>query len=92
MTETLFKEVRYTLGVLVGDIAMGRIGLPDIQRPFDWPNAKVRDLFDSMYRGYARLDCSPVRNETQSATVTMHSPLRIAYWLFESPIRNLVID
>ena len=52
MTETLFKEVRYTLTVLVGDIAMGRIGLPDIQRPFVWPNAKVRDLFDSMYRGY----------------------------------------
>lgn len=52
MSETLFKEVRYTLGVLVGDIAMGRIGLPDIQRPFVWANAKVRDLFDSMYRGY----------------------------------------
>lgn len=27
-------------------------GLPDIQRPFVWKNAKVRDLFDSMYRGY----------------------------------------
>jgi uncharacterized protein with ParB-like and HNH nuclease domain len=23
-----------------------------IQRPFVWPNAKVRDLFDSMYRGF----------------------------------------
>ena len=31
---------------------MGQIGLPDIQRPFVWPNTKVRDLFDSMYRGY----------------------------------------
>ncbi len=31
---------------------MGQIGLPDIQRPFVWSNAKVRDLFDSMYRGY----------------------------------------
>jgi hypothetical protein len=26
--------------------------LPDIQRPFVWSNAKVRDLFDSMYRGF----------------------------------------
>lgn len=26
--------------------------LPDIQRPFVWPNAKVRNLVDSMYRGY----------------------------------------
>ena len=31
---------------------MGEIGLPDIQRPFVWKNAKVRDLFDSMYRGF----------------------------------------
>jgi hypothetical protein len=23
-----------------------------LQRPFVWPNAKVRDLFDSLYRGY----------------------------------------
>jgi len=33
-------------------VALGDIGLPDIQRPFVWPNAKVRNLFDSMYRGY----------------------------------------
>jgi len=33
-------------------IRLGEIGLPDIQRPFIWKNAKVRDLFDSMYRGY----------------------------------------
>ncbi len=26
--------------------------MPDIQRPFVWSNAKVRDLFDSMYRGF----------------------------------------
>lgn len=52
MTDTLFKEVHYSLGGLIGDIGLGRIGLPDIQRPFVWANAKVRDLFDSMYRGY----------------------------------------
>lgn len=52
MSDTLFKEVRYTLGGLVSNIHLGTIGLPDIQRPFVWPNAKVRDLFDSMYRGY----------------------------------------
>lgn len=52
MSETLFKEVHYALGGLITDIGLGRIGLPDIQRPFVWANAKVRDLFDSMYRGY----------------------------------------
>jgi len=28
------------------------VRLPDIQRPFVWPNSKVRDLIDSMFRGY----------------------------------------
>lgn len=52
MSDTLFKQVNYTLGSLMEFIRLGQIGLPDIQRPFVWPNAKVRDLFDSMYRGY----------------------------------------
>lgn len=52
MSRPLFKEVSYSLSKLMDDIEMGEIGLPDIQRPFVWANAKVRDLFDSMYRGY----------------------------------------
>jgi len=52
MSETVFTKVDYDLGSLVKFIALGEIGLPDIQRPFVWKNAKVRDLFDSMYKGY----------------------------------------
>ncbi|MFA7564092.1 MAG: DUF262 domain-containing protein, partial [Candidatus Neomarinimicrobiota bacterium] len=52
MAEVLFKKVDYTLKKLIEDIDMGEIGLPDIQRPFVWSTTKVRDLFDSMYRGY----------------------------------------
>ena len=52
MSNTVFNNVQYTLGSLVGDISSGVIGLPDIQRPFVWKNAKVRNLFDSMYKGY----------------------------------------
>lgn len=52
MSDTLFKQVNYDLDSLVNFIELGQIGLPDIQRPFVWPNKKVRDLFDSMYRGY----------------------------------------
>jgi uncharacterized protein with ParB-like and HNH nuclease domain len=52
MSATLFKEVSYSLAKLIQDIEMGEIGLPDIQRPFIWPNTKVRDLFDSMYKGF----------------------------------------
>lgn len=49
---TLFKEVNYSLSKLLEDIEMGEIGLPEIQRPFVWKNSKVRDLFDSMYKGF----------------------------------------
>lgn len=52
VSDTLFKQVNYTLGGLAQFIELGQVGLPDIQRPFVWKNAKVRDLFDSMYRGY----------------------------------------
>lgn len=52
MKTTLFKEVGYSLSKLIQDIEMGEIGLPDIQRPFVWTPAKVRDLFDSMYKGF----------------------------------------
>src|SRR5215813_12204730 len=50
--KTCFKRVDYDLSGLLHYIDIGDIGLPDIQRPFVWTNAKVRDLFDSMYRGF----------------------------------------
>ena len=50
--KTCFKRVDYDLAGLLHYIDIGDIGLPDIQRPFVWPNSKVRDLFDSMYKGF----------------------------------------
>lgn len=47
-----FRHVPWTVGELVTGIDKGTVRLPDIQRPFVWQNAKVRDLVDSMYRGY----------------------------------------
>ncbi|REJ78729.1 MAG: DUF262 domain-containing protein [Acidobacteria bacterium] len=52
MSETVFTKVDYDLNSLIRYISLGEIGLPDIQRPFVWKNNKVRDLFDSMYKGY----------------------------------------
>ncbi|MCG8761952.1 DUF262 domain-containing protein [Tenacibaculum finnmarkense] len=37
---------------LLSWIKSGEIAIPEIQRPFVWKNAKVRDLIDSLYRGY----------------------------------------
>ncbi len=50
----VFKTTDYTIGKLIEDIEIGDIALPDIQRPFVWYKkiSKVRDLFDSIYRGY----------------------------------------
>lgn len=50
--KTCFKRVDYDLSNLLHYLDIGDVGLPDIQRPFVWSNAKVRDLFDSMYRGF----------------------------------------
>lgn len=50
--KTCFKRVDDDLAGLLHYIEIGDNGLPDIQRPFVWANAKVRDLFDSMYRGF----------------------------------------
>ena len=52
MSPTLYKDINYSLTYLIEDIKHGNIALPDIQRPFVWKDAQVRDLFDSMYRGY----------------------------------------
>lgn len=30
----------------------GQIAIPEVQRPFVWENARVRDLMDSLYKGY----------------------------------------
>ena len=52
MSNIIFAKVDYTLRSLMDAIEMGTIGLPDLQRPFVWKNAKIRDLFDSMYQGF----------------------------------------
>lgn len=52
MPNATFGHHPWTVQKLVDDVESGRIRLPDIQRPFVWKNAKVRDLIDSMYRGY----------------------------------------
>lgn len=49
MGKELFKNIPSKVGDLVKDVRNGRIGLPDLQRPFVWRDNKVRELFDSMF-------------------------------------------
>jgi hypothetical protein len=37
---------------IIGWIKSGEVAIPEIQRPFVWDSSKVRDLLDSLYRGF----------------------------------------
>ena len=52
MGQELFERIDRKVSNLLEDVKSGRIGLPDLQRPFVWKDAKVRDLFDSMMKGF----------------------------------------
>lgn len=41
-----------SVGSILGQITSGIIAIPEIQRPFVWDSKKVRDLIDSLYKGY----------------------------------------
>ena len=41
-----------TVEELVGMIQRGELRLPEMQRRYVWKSTRVRDLLDSLYRGY----------------------------------------
>lgn len=49
---TKFTTITFPVSTLLGQIETGQIGLPELQRPFVWDRSQVRDLIDSLYRGY----------------------------------------
>ena len=52
MAKELFTPINRKVGDLLTDVQNGRIGLPDLQRPFVWKDNKVRQLLDSMLKGF----------------------------------------
>lgn len=52
MSKTLFTPVPRTVRELIMEVETGKLGLPDLQRGYVWRAAKVRDLLDSMLKGY----------------------------------------
>ena len=52
MGKELFDNIPSKVSDLLSDVKNGRIGLPDLQRPFVWKDNKVRELLDSMMKGY----------------------------------------
>lgn len=48
----IFDKSHRKVSSLLDDIESGTIALPDLQRPFVWPDTKVRELLDSLFVGY----------------------------------------
>lgn len=85
--QQIFSNTTLTVNQLIAKIDTGELGLPELQRPFVWKDAKVRDLFDSMMRGYPigylmLWEC-PTLEKKKTIGVEKHS--------YESP-REVIID
>ena len=52
MVSERYTEVEKPLSLLLEEIKIGQIGLPDLQRPYVWTDAKVRNLLDSLIKGF----------------------------------------
>ncbi len=52
MGKELFDNIPSKVEDLLNDVRNGKVGLPDLQRPFVWKDRKARDLLDSMLKGY----------------------------------------
>lgn len=85
--EQIFSNTTLTVNQLIEKIDTGELGLPELQRPFIWKDSKVRDLFDSMMRGYPigylmLWEC-PTLEKKKSIGVESHS--------YEAP-KEVIID
>lgn len=47
-----YSVLDYTVEQILNFIKSNEIAIPEIQRPFVWKGAQVRDLIDSLYKGY----------------------------------------
>lgn len=80
MSWDVFKRVDWTINQLINDISADKIALPDLQRPYVWDRARVRDLFDSLFRGYPTGILLFLENETEQqkrSIGTKEGPKRI---------------
>lgn len=52
MSTQRYSVTPHPIETLLTWIKSGEIAIPEIQRPFVWDSTKVRNLLDSLYRGY----------------------------------------
>lgn len=89
MAKAIYTNIPRQLSDILKDIRNGRIGLPDLQRPFIWKDNKVRDLYDSMLKGfpigYIMLWESPVDYDEKKSAIGLGEKS------YKAP-KDLVID
>src|SRR5262249_29488858 len=52
MATQRYSVTPHPIETLLTWVKSGEIAIPEIQRPFVWDSTKVRNLLDSLYRGY----------------------------------------
>ena len=52
MSTQKYEVNNQRIEALLAWVKSGEIAIPEIQRPFVWPPAKVRNLMDSLYQGF----------------------------------------
>lgn len=52
MDAAKFAVNNFPISFILTNIENNQIAIPEIQRPFVWDSTRVRDLLDSLYRGY----------------------------------------
>lgn len=52
MSTQRYSVTPYAIETILTWVKSGEIAIPEIQRPFVWDATKVRNLLDSLYRGY----------------------------------------
>src|SRR4029077_15173880 len=52
MSTQRYSVTPHSVETLLTWVKTGEIAIPEIQRPFVWEATKVRNLLDSLYRGY----------------------------------------
>jgi len=52
MSQAKYSVNQHPISIVLAWIAQGEIAIPEIQRPFVWNKTQVRDLMDSLIRGF----------------------------------------
>ena len=52
MNPQKYSVNQHQISTFLAFVKDGQIAIPEVQRPFVWDSSRVRDLIDSLYRGY----------------------------------------